>query len=183
MWVWSVEETQYLGEFVCDVTNLCGIFITRSWIFSGIVRFSSRPANPGWWNTSRILHPDLLSLEPNKQTPIFDGVSLWTLCQHHLLPMVMRSLASFQAFIISSHWNFYSRRSAAGSARTKVTRCHKHKWVCLIVVVVVVVVVVAVLVVVVVVVVVVLVVVLVVVDVVVTPGQVFYATIIQKPCI
>ena len=78
----------------------------------------------------------------------------------------------------------YSRRSAAGSARTKVTRCHKHKWVCLIVVVVVVVVVAVLLVVVVVVVVVVvLVVVLVVVDVVVTPGQVFYATIIQKPCI
>ena len=29
-------------------------------------------------------------------------------------------------------WLVYSRRSAAGSARTKVTRCHKRKWVCLI---------------------------------------------------
>ena len=86
------------------------------------------------------------------------------------------------AFFSAIHFGklIYSRRSAAGSARTKVTRCHKHKWVCLIVVVVVVVVAVLV---VAVVVVVVVVVVLVVVDVVVTPGQVFYATIIQKPCI
>ena len=28
------------------------------------------------------------------------------------------------------HWLFYSRRSAAGSARTKVTRCHKRKCRC-----------------------------------------------------
>ena len=31
-----------------------------------------------------------------------------------------------------SFYKVYSRRSAAGRARTKVTRCHKRKWVCLI---------------------------------------------------
>lgn len=75
--------------------------------FSEIVRFYSRVANPGWWNRSRILLPDL-SLEPKKQIPILDTGSLWKLCQDHLLAMMMRSLASFQAFIISAYlWNFY----------------------------------------------------------------------------
>ena len=46
----------------------------------------------------------------------------------------------YAVVLARSHWRsvvggrkvIYSRRSAAGSARTKVTRCHKRKWVCLI---------------------------------------------------
>ena len=55
----------------------------------------------------------------------------YTCALHFVIPVV---------FILTFAWKivnqkdatWYSRRSAAGSARTKVTRCHKRKWVCLI---------------------------------------------------